>query len=337
MTKNSKLSDIAKLAGVSESTVSRALSGSKLVNEKTSTRIKKIAADLNFTVNTAARNLRLQKSNTIAIMLRIDSSEDQSASDPFILSLLGVVADELREIGYDLLLMSDECNDPLWVKNLFDSKRADGLIIFGQGDNSYPSIHYGDRPIVVWGETDNAAPYPTVGTNNFLGGRLATQHLLAQGCKNIAFAGRLSYETTARFEGYKAALKEAGLHYSQHLDVHFTYADGHAVAASLAQHNSFHYDGIVAASDSIALGMMKALRAHDIAVPDDVAFVGYDDIAVSEFTHPSLTTIRQDTTEGGKRLVAMLKAMMAGETVGPVVLATELVERESSLKKITNN
>ncbi|XOV80704.1 MAG: LacI family DNA-binding transcriptional regulator [Aestuariibacter sp.] len=330
MTKNSKLSDIAKLAHVSESTVSRALSGSQLVNEKTRARIKKIAAELNFTVNTAARNLRLQKSNTIAIMLRIDSTEDQSASDPFILSLMGVVADELRSIGYDLLLMSDECNEPLWVKNLFDSKRADGLIIFGQGDNSYPDIHYSDRPIVVWGERDEMAPYPTVGTDNFLGGKLATQHLLEQGCRNIAFAGRLSYETGARFEGYKAALKAAGLHYSQHLDVHFTYTDGHAVAESLAQQNSFHYDGIVAASDSIALGMIKALRARNIGVPDDVAFVGYDDISVAGFTHPSLSTIRQDTQAGGVKLVHMLKDMMAGEKVSSVVLPTELIVRESS-------
>lgn len=331
MTKVNTLSDIAKLAGVSESTVSRALAGSKLVNAKTRDKIAQIADELDFTVNTTARNLRLKKTNTVAIVLRIDSEQDQSASDPFILSLLGIVADELRAIGYDLLLISDTGKDQQWVKNLFNSKRVDGVIVFGQGDNNtYPVNANKDRPIIIWGEQDSSCPYTIIGTNNFLGGKLATQHLLEQGCKNIVFAGHISYETGARFNGYKEAIKEAGLHYSQHIDVHFTYAEGYAVAKSIVEKGGFHYDGIVAASDTIALGMMKALMEQGVSIPDEVAIVGYDDIAVSGYTHPSLTTIRQNMLDGGKQIVNLLNKLMQGEKVESITLQTELVQRESS-------
>ena len=104
--KTSTLADVAREAGVSESTASRALNDSSLVNEKTRERVKKIAKEMGFRINTLARNLRTQKSYTIAVVLVVSSKQDQSASDPFLLSLLGIIADELSQRNYDLLLSS---------------------------------------------------------------------------------------------------------------------------------------------------------------------------------------------------------------------------------------
>ncbi len=329
MAQNKTLTDIAQVAGVSESTVSRALNDSPLVSEKTKQKIRKIAAELNFTVNTTARNLRLKRTNTVAVTLMIDSDSDQSTSDPFILSLLGVVADELKLLGYDMLLVPN--SDKQSLKQLYDSKRVDGIIVFGQGDkNDFYQSDYKGAAMVTWGEIDQEKRYLTVGTNNQQGGLLATKHLLEQGCKNIAFAGHVSYETGLRFAGYKDALRTVGLHYSHHLDVHFSYAEAYRITLELLQNNAFHYDGIVAACDTIALGMMKALNEHGLQVPQQVAIVGYDDIEVAAFSHPSLTTVRQDTKAGGKLLVQTLMALINGDTPQSQSLDTYLVVRGSS-------
>lgn len=329
------LADIAKLAGVSESTVSRALSNNKLISEKTRSKIQQLAIDNDFKINTSARNLRLQKSNTIAVVLLISSKHDQSVSDPFILSILGVIADELNELGYDLLLGSHKGSNQELINHYFDSKRADGLIVFGQGDNDeqFAELLSIDRPIVVWGASSPKGHYITVGTDNFRGGQLATEHLLEQGCKRIAFAGHLSYETNQRYLGYKKALESAGLKNSYHLDIHFSYTDSYAVTQAMLADKLFDYDGVFAASDSIALGIIRALKEVGTRVPEDVAIVGYDDIPVAAFTHPSLSSIRQDTQQGGRQLVSSLFALMNKRPVSATVLPTELVIRDSSCKK----
>lgn len=338
MTKKiSTLADMARLTGVSESTVSRALSGSKLVSNKTKERILAMADDADFSVNTSARNLRLQKSNTIAVVLLIKSEQDQSATDPFILGLLGVIADELTKKGYDMLLASHKSQDKLWLSRYFDSKRADGVIVFGQGDNEeiFGKVVRDEMPLVVWGAKDDNSRYITVGTDNYLGGRLATEHLIKQGCKHIAYAGHLSIETTLRYQGYQDAVKAAGLNNSSHLDVHFTYQDGYRVGKELFSQGHFPYDGIVAASDTIALGMLKAFNDAknenpNANLPDHFAIVGYDDIEVAGFTQPSLTTIKQDTQQGGKLLVECIFKQINKVPVESCEMDTILIERESS-------
>ncbi|MCY7294676.1 LacI family DNA-binding transcriptional regulator [Alteromonas sp. a30] len=335
--KVSTLSDMAKLAGVSESTVSRALSNSKLISVKTRERIQALAKEANFSVNTTARNLRLQKSNTIAVVLLIHSENDQSTTDPFILRLLGVIADELTRIGYDMLLASHTSPNENALKNYFDSKKADGMIVFGQGNDPalFDHLLNNDMPFVVWGTKDPHQRYLTVGTDNFLGGKLATEHLINQGCKHIAYAGRKTIETELRFHGYQDALEKADLPSSPLIDIHFTYQDGYNVATKLLETQQFNFDGIVAASDTIALGILKAFNDFNAekelseqAKPFSI--VGYDDIEVSKFMHPSLTTIRQDTYEGGKRLVELLFKQIHKKPAHSVELETKLIERGSS-------
>lgn len=330
-TKNSTLADVAKVAGVSESTVSRALNDSSLVNEKTRERIKQIAKEMGFRINTLARSLRTQKSHTIAVVLVVSSVDDQSASDPFLLSLLGVIADELSKRNYDLLLCSHPGESLEKVRELVEQKKADGLIMFGQGDDieHFTKTVTPDLPVVVWGQVAKNSEYITVGTDNFLGGKLATEHLLQQGKNNICFAGHLSFETSQRFEGYKAALKSAGKSYSHQLDVRFTFADAKRLTTELIEQGQFHYDGIVAASDTIALGMIKALNEAGIKVPEKVSIVGYDDISVAAYTTPSLTTIRQDTQTGGLQLVELLFQRLSGDQVSPVILDTKLIIRST--------
>lgn len=331
--KISTLADMAKLAGVSESTVSRALSGSKLVSDRTRKRIQALAHEVDFSINTSARNLRLQKSNTIAVVLLINSDQDQSPTDPFILGLIGVITEELAQRGYDMLLASHKRHDKLWLSRYFDSKRADGVIIFGQGQHAdtFEEAITEDMPLVVWGAKCDDARYLTVGTDNYLGGKLATKHLLEKGCKQIAFAGNLTMETNLRFQGFKQVITETSTATAAtHLDIHFTYADAYEVTNQLIQQNKFPYDGIVASSDIIALGMLKAVKENAATKNRPFAIVGYDDIEVASYTDPSLTTVRQDTHAGGRQLVECLFQQINKQTTQACVLETKLIERESS-------
>ncbi|NCP66427.1 MAG: LacI family transcriptional regulator [Paraglaciecola sp.] len=328
------LSDLAKVAGVSESTASRALNNNSLIAQKTRTKIQELAAQHDFKINAAARNFRLQKTNTIAVVIIKSSELDQSITDPFVLSIVGVIAEELRQHGYDVLLVSHNVNSPACLADYFNMKRADGLIVFGQGDDidKFDQLIDQQHPIVVWGAQSDKRDYITVGTDNKKGGYLATSHLLQQGYRRIVFAGVLSYETNQRYQGYCQALQEARHTVSAPLDIHFNYDNAYHVTQNMLQQNNFHFDGIIAASDTIALGMIRALNEADISVPEKVAVVGYDDISVAAFTQPSLSSIRQDTFAGGKALVNSLLKLLNNEEVTSTLLTTELVIRHSSVR-----
>jgi DNA-binding LacI/PurR family transcriptional regulator len=327
------LSDISKLTGVSESTVSRALSGSKLVSDKTRARVQAIADENNFTINAAARNLRLQKTKTVAVIILISSGNDQSVSDPFMLSLVGSIAEALGAKGYDMLLSTTRSAPKDWQRHYFDTRKADGLIIIGQGedDTQLSTLIESTSPFVTWGST--AKNYTAIGSDNHKGGYLATRHLIEQSCKRIGFFGKAHHsEIHERWQGYKQALdenKKVSM-IDTTLDVPFTAQAGYEVTKQLLREGSFTYDGIVAASDMIAIGIIKALKESAINVPNDVAIVGFDDITLASMYHPSLTTVRQDTVHGGEMLVSKLLAKLNGEDVLSEMLPTQLVIRQST-------
>jgi DNA-binding LacI/PurR family transcriptional regulator len=317
------LADISKLTGVSESTVSRALSGSKLVSDKTRARIQAIAEENNFRINSAARNLRLQKNNTVAVIILISSGNDQSVSDPFMLSLVTT-----RSAPLD------------WQHHYFDTRKADGLIVIGQGedDAQLNVLAESKHPFVTWGSTSKS--FTGIGSDNHKGGYLATRHLIDQGCKHIGFFGKAHHsEIHERWQGYMQALEE---NQGQRLvdttfDVPFTAQAGYELTKQLIKDNCFSYDGIVAASDMIAIGTIKALKESGVTVPDNVAVVGFDDITMASMYHPSLTTVRQDIVHGGEVLVSKLLAKINGEEAASEMLPTQLVIRQSTQRIKTQN
>ena len=334
------LADISKLTGVSESTVSRALSGSKLVSDKTRARIQAIAEENNFRINSAARNLRLQKNNTVAVIILISSGNDQSVSDPFMLSLVGSIAEALGKKGDDMLLSTTRSAPLDWQHHYFDTRKADGLIVIGQGedDAQLNVLAESKHPFVTWGSTSKS--FTGIGSDNHKGGYLATRHLIDQGCKHIGFFGKAHHsEIHERWQGYMQALEE---NQGQRLvdttfDVPFTAQAGYELTKQLIKDNCFSYDGIVAASDMIAIGTIKALKESGVTVPDNVAVVGFDDITMASMYHPSLTTVRQDIVHGGEVLVSKLLAKINGEEAASEMLPTQLVIRQSTQRIKTQN
>jgi len=329
-----QMEDIAHLAGVSTSTVSRALKGSPLVNAETRERIATLARSLNYSVNIGASNLRSQRNRTVAVVLPFDPETRQHVSDPFFVSLLGALADSLTARGYEMLLSRVDANQLNLAGELPASGRAIGVILIGQWHHHDQLNELAARkcPIVVWGARVPQQLYCTVGGDNVAGGALATGHLLEAGRRQIAFFGDIELpEIEMRYLGYQQALQRHGLTVSESLVIETPFVEGSAraaVADLLAR--KIPFDALFASSDLLAMESINALRDHGLSVPGDVAVVGYDDLMVSRYFHPAVTTIRQPVENGGEALVEALLKIVDGRRPRSQMLPTELVIRESS-------
>lgn len=328
--------DIAHMAGVSQSTVSRALSDSPLVNQETRDRIKQIAEDLNYKVDKNASNLRKQRSQTLALLLFKDPTSDDSLINPFFISMLASITKATTEAGYDLLVSFQNLNDD-WHAVYKDSSKADGLILLGYGsyteyEHKLEQLEEQDIRFIRWGAPDLKHPGITIGSDNFKGGYMMTDHLLQLGRKNFAFVGLTddsAPELQARYLGCLAALEDNGyepenIHKQDAISVESSGYD-----ATMALIHRTMPDAIFCASDLIALGCIRALQEKGIKVPDDIAVVGYDNIQISEYFTPPLTTVYQNTANAGELLVKNLLLMLNDEEVSDILMKPELIVRKS--------
>jgi DNA-binding LacI/PurR family transcriptional regulator len=329
-----QMQDIARLAGVSTATVSRALNHSTLVNDETRIRIEELARSLNYKINVGARNLRMQRNRTVAVVVPYDAATRQHISDPFFVSMLGSLGDALTNRGYDMLLSRVDAERLDLAADLEASGRAIGVILIGQWHHHDQLNELAARrvPIVVWGARLAQQIYCTIGSDNFAGGMLATQHLIETGRRRIAFFGDPQLpEVKQRFEGYRAALERHGIAFDARLALAAAFAEGSARAAVEALlSDQTLFDAVFASSDLLAMRTIGTLREHGIRVSDDVALVGYDDIELAQHVQPSLTTVRQPIDKGGEALVEALFAVIDGKHPEPKTLPTELIVRASS-------
>lgn len=327
-----QMADIARMAGVSTSTVSRALSGSPLIPELTRERILELARSLNYQVNVGAANLRKKSVQTVGVVVLGDSM--QSISDPFILSLIGSVADALEAQGSNVLLTRLNDGRQAQMQAMVSSQQVSGLVVIGQltWHMHLNRLALGGIHLAVWGANLPDAAYPLVGGDNEQGGYLAASHLLSRGCKRIAFFGDISHpETGLRHAGYVRAHREAGLVPDDRLRVSVLF--GESMLRGVVDgwlNQGLHFDGVFANSDVAAIVVISALLARGVDVPGAVKVVGYDDIDMSRHFHPTLTSVHQPTQLAGQTLVSLLQESLQGLPRRSVVLPTELIVRESS-------
>lgn len=331
------MADIARLAGISVSTVSRALSGSTLINEQTRARVAELAKSLNYSVNVSAQNLRLKQNRTISVVVPYDPASRQHLSDPFFLSLIGSIADALTGRGYEMLLSRVDADRLDLASQSFESGRAAGLVLIGQWHHHDQLNELAVRkvPLVVWGAQLPGQLYASVGSDNEQGGELATRHLLSQGAKQLAFLGDPELpEVGLRYEGYQRALRAAGIKPNGKLfrSVPFDTVKVTEAVESLCQQKAA-FDGLFAASDLMAMAAITTLRRLGKRVPEDVLVSGYDDIPLAEHFHPPLTTVRQPIAAAGEALVDSLLCQIEKQgPASPTLLVTDLVVRGTSQK-----
>ena len=329
------MSDLARAAGVNISTVSRALSDSPLVKDETKADIMRIADEMGYTVNVAARRLRRQSSETLALITPFRRDESEPAADFFFLEMVGAVSQAAARRGYDLLVSTPEVESAISERRLLQTGRADGLIIIGQAgrEDRLNAINTFRNRIVVWGGRDGDTPYTLVGSDNRAGTDKATTHLLALGRRRILFIGDTQLpEIALRHHGYLDAHRRAGLRVDPDLMLRVGFGRDVRETTPRLQariREGLRFDAVFAASDGLAIAAMKALEDAGLDVPADVSVVGYDDTALAAMAKPALTTVSQNITEGGELLVTTLLAKLEGKPVESRMTRTELVVRES--------
>ncbi len=328
-----KLADIAELAGVTAATVSRALSGHAQISPETRRKVMEIANNHGFRVNQAARNLRLGRTQSIGVVIPLGHESAQRVSDPFYTALIGHLMDGLAQREHAMLLSAVNPHDPDWLDNLARSGRVDGIIVLCQSDQEAALRLVGRSymPLIVWGETAGVdGDYCCVGTDNHMGGRLATAHLLELGKRQIAFAGMTDIpELAARYAGYLQAHQDRGITPGPHIPVPLSF-DPRLNSLERALATSSDIDAVVAASDVIAMGVIRAIVESGRRVPDDVPVVGYDDVTLAAHIMPALTTIRQDLSAAAQVMLDLLFRRMAGEATESVCLPLDMVRRQSA-------
>jgi DNA-binding LacI/PurR family transcriptional regulator len=329
--------DIAYLAGVSQPTVSRALRGSPIVSPGTRSRIEAIARQLNYKVDKNASNLRFQHSQALALLFFEDPTPDESLINPFFVSMLGSITRACAKRGYDLLISFQQLSRN-WHVDYQDSRKADGLILLGYGDyldyrpRLEQLVNQGTH-FVRWGAVEPGQPGLSIGCDNFEGGLAITRHVLGLGRRDIAFLGNASSHYPEFFErhrGYVAALKGAGARVIPQLQVNAitTEQAGYEAAKTLIS-RQLKFDAIIAASDLIAIGALRALKEERLEVPNRVSVVGFDDIPAASLVNPPLTTVAQDTRLAGEALVETVLRLIRGEPAESTVLPARLLVRRS--------
>jgi DNA-binding LacI/PurR family transcriptional regulator len=329
---NSKttLEDLAKLAGVSISTVSRALNDQPLISTRTKQRIWALAREHDYPFRQSMAQAPIGAEGSIVIVGPNMRGRPLPLSHPFFLELLANIGEAARDRGCDFTVSHVA---PASLEDLVTTtttSRASGVIFLGQSmlHEEFNELAETAARFVLWGAHIPGQKYRSIGSDNLLGGRRATLHIARLGRERILFIGGSDPEALQRRRGYLEALEEAGLKADQRLicQVEFELESAEAAVSRLLR-RGIKFDGIVAASDLIALGAIRALRRAGIDVPEDVSVIGYDDMLLSRLSTPALSTIRQDTLLAGKLLVSSILDSATEDL--PTFLPTELIVRES--------
>ncbi len=319
------MEDLASLAGVSTITVSRALRDSPLVTEQTREKIRRIADEQGYRLNVSARNLRMRRSYSVAVVVEMTPVKGRPMSDPYPLELLGGITQELTTSGYSVVLTSKQLLDTAPVQG------ADGLILLGQGSHgdAVRVLQKTKLPLVVWGAPEAGGDYLVVGSDNRAGGVSAAERFLGLGRKKLIFLGDVDHaEVQERCAGFIGALGgQASVHIIR--PKAFTFESGFDSMSAALKKKAGAYDGVFAASDLLAMGAIRALTENMLRVPDDVSVIGYDDTPGAASFVPPLTSVHQYLRDGGVLLAQKMLGLINGEPVESEMLPTLLIARQT--------
>jgi DNA-binding LacI/PurR family transcriptional regulator len=328
---------VAKAAGVSRATVSRVMNGTAKVSPEREKAVKKAIAKYNFTPNSTARRLAGGRSGLIALLM--EESSEEFFLNPFWGQVVQGFSSAITEAGlHPLLLVRPKSGTEDLLFSTLQAGQMDGLAIFSwhRPLKSFEKMLDPKMAVVFGGDLGGSKKYPFVDVDNVKGGYLATKHLIEAGCKNIVtITGDLKLQSARdRLEGYEQAINNAGLKVNDDLVIHgdYTQSKAEALARQLIK-KKVKFDGVFAANDLSALGVINVLLQNGISVPGKVKVVGFDDSPISSRNQPSISTIRQPIRELGAQVAESLLAILDGQVVEDKILDVKLIKRESSATK----
>lgn len=329
------LEDIARLSGVSRSTVSRVINNSPNVRDETRERVLAVIRKHNFTPNLAARALVTQRTQVIGMYVPYFVTD--LFSDPYFPVLIQALTSRANEQNYDVLLWlrGPDASPSHLHQRVLDNRISDGLCISSvpESDPLIEELLERERTFVLIGRPWQQADITNyVDTENYQGAQQAIEHLARLGRRRIAhIAGRLDVISGCdRLRGYRDALRRLDLPFEDALVVEGDFSDTSGYIA-MRQLLPARPDAVFVASDRMALGALRALKEAGICVPDDLAIVGFDDMPFATLADPQLTTVRQSVTRLGQLAAEGIIGIIEGTITPPyqVVLPTQLVIRES--------
>ena len=325
------IKDIARVAGVSHSTVSRALQNSPLVTAKTVEEIHRIARDLGYRPSAVARGLVTRKTLTIGVVVT-------TISDPFVSEVVIGIELAANDSGYSVIL-ADSNADPNREKNVvhsFAERRVDGIVITSSrvGALYTPLLSKMMVPIVLINNQHPGQFVHSVMIENLQGSREATSYLIGLGHRRIAYVGdRYGHQSdTERFAGYREALEQAALPFLPELVVHGDgKPEGGVVAMDALLSLPHPPTAVFCYNDLTALGVLRSIHTRGLRVPADVSLIGFDDLFFASYTQPQLTSVRQPMRRMGRMAMESLVKLMSGEQSAEAVKGpAELIVRESA-------
>jgi LacI family transcriptional regulator len=330
--------DLAKKLNISIATVSRALKDDPVVSKKTKKRIADLAQEMGYRSNHFARNLRSQKTNTIGVIIPMLNSNFQS-------TVVAGIESVANNAGYNLIITQSYESAEKEIsgaKTMFNN-RIDGLLVsVAYGTES--TAHFDQFikkqiPLIFFDRVIEDLHCTNVLINNRQAGYDATKHLIEQGCKRIvhitATPKRNVYAD--RLKGYKDALREHNMEFNKEYVIisNLSQADGSIAAKQILQMNPLP-DGVFVSNDNFAVGCMLALKKAGIRIPEDIAFVGFNNDPISQVVEPNLTTVNNPGYEIGRMAAHNLIDHLSGKTniaaTNTITLRSELIVRESSKK-----
>jgi len=328
------LDEVARLAGVSRATASRAINGGQRVSPRALAAVEDAVRTLGYSPNPAARSLVTRRTDSIALV--VPEPDERVFADPFFGHTLRNVNRVLDSRDLQLVLLLARPGEEGRLLRYLRKRHIDGALVVSHHRNDHLADHLADLGLPCafvgrpWTSADRVS---YVDTDNLAGGRLATQHLIDRGRRRIGtVAGPADMAAGAdRLAGWKEALIGAGLPADAVEHGDFTEVGG-AVAARALLDRHPDLDGIVVASDLMAAGTLKVLAERGRSVPGDVAVVGYDDLDVAERTDPALTTIRNPVGEMAEHATRLLLDQLDEGAPKPMrtIYPPALVERASS-------
>ncbi|EKF9660646.1 substrate-binding domain-containing protein [Vibrio cholerae] len=329
------MKDIARLAGVSTSTVSHVINKSRFVSDEIAERVNNAAQQLNYAPSALARSLKMNRTKTIGMLVT-------TSTNPFFGEVVKGVERSCYHKGYNLILCNTEGDNQRMKAsiNTLLQKRVDGLLLMCstlEGERLDVFDRYPDIPVVVmdWGPILFASD--KIQDNSLQGGYMAAKHLIECGHKEIGcITGPLiRHQAQMRYEGYKRALAEAGIAINPDwiVESDFECEGGYQAFEKLYQRGKLP-SALFVSNDMMAMGVIQAASQRGLRVPDDLSLIGYDDVHIAKFMTPALTTIHQPKYRLGKAAVdTLLYRLENPDTTAQVVqLEPTLVVRNSVRK-----
>lgn len=343
MKKKTTIKDVAKHAKVSPATVSYVLNGVKKVSEKTKKRVLDAVEELNYYPDFAAVNLSKRTSNLIGVVLPA-AEESMFEHNAYYNEFVGGIELVARLNNFDTLITGEGNIEGLsqWVKK----RNLDGLIYMGlfpeESSAELKALNVPTVLIDAYGEYTEY--FNNVNIDDERGGYLATKHLIALGHENIAFVAtnvNLSPVDYLRYQGYQKALKEASLSHDEGLlfEVEtISFEKGKSIGEVMLE-SQYAFSGIVTVSDILAFGIIKAFYQNHLHVPTDYSIIGFDDLSISQYSIPSLTTVRQNIFGKGKTAAQLILDLIKSTAKKNkcIKLPVELIERESTTRYDVKN